>query len=115
MDVDPRRRSNRQLAEHVAITSAELDGYTVVTDLDRDPRELRGLHRRQPGQPPVHGGVQLELPPRVRGLSPLSPPAGDDGLSPPTRALIQGLADAAQTWSLGAARRRRRWRAPSSG
>ena len=44
------------------------------------------------------GGVQLELPPRVRGRSPLSPPPGPDGLSPPTAALIDGLAEVARSW-----------------
>ena len=91
---------NRRLAAHIKDhLEPALDGYTVVTDLDEIPRELRGLHRYNPVNAPVHGGVQLELPPRVRGLSPLSPPTDDDGLSPPTRALIQGLADAVSTWS----------------
>ena len=66
--------------------------YEVVTELDRIPVELRGLSARNPVNLPRNRGVQLELPPRVRGLSPLSPPPGDDGLSPPTRALIEALA-----------------------
>jgi phage replication-related protein YjqB (UPF0714/DUF867 family) len=79
--------------------AARLDGYEVVTDLDDIPRELRGMHPVNPVNRPSGGGVQLELPPRVRGLSPLSPPADDDGLSPPTRAVIDALAAAAVEWS----------------
>ncbi len=83
---------HRQLAAIVAAeAAARLPDYDVVTDLDRIPVELRGLHARNPVNLPRDGGVQLELPPRVRGLSPLSPPPGPDGLSPPTRALIETL------------------------
>lgn len=42
------------------------DGFTVVDDLDEVPRELRGVHRRNPVNRPPEFGVQLELPPRVR-------------------------------------------------
>jgi hypothetical protein len=44
------------------------------------------------------GGVQLELSPRLRGISPRSAPPEDDGLSAPTSALIQGLVAAAHSW-----------------
>ena len=64
----------------------------------RDPSRAAGPPPPQPGQPPAAGGVQLELPPRVRGRSPLSPPPGPDGLSPPTAALIDGLAEVARSW-----------------
>ncbi len=47
-----------------------LDGYDVVTDLDAIPRELRGLHPDNPVNLPRLDGVQIELPPRVRGLGP---------------------------------------------
>ncbi len=79
--------------------AARLPDYDVVTDLDRIPVELRGLSVRNPVNLPTNDGVQLELPPRVRGLSPLSPPPGDDGLSPPTRALIEALAAVVERWS----------------
>ncbi|QXC59439.1 poly-gamma-glutamate hydrolase family protein [Aquihabitans sp. G128] len=92
--------TNRALAEHVAACLAPvLPDYEVVTDLDVIPKELRGVHARNPVNRPRLGGVQLELPPRVRGRAPSSPPPGPDGLSPPTAALIAGLADAARTWS----------------
>jgi len=90
--------SNRPLADHVAgHLRPALAGYSVVTDLDQIPPELRGLHPRNPVNLPPGGGVQIELPPRVRGLSPFSPPPGDDGLSPPTRCLIDALASAVTT------------------
>jgi phage replication-related protein YjqB (UPF0714/DUF867 family) len=87
----------------LAITLADelrprLPGYDVVTDLADIPIELRGSNPHNPVNVPVEGGVQVELPPRVRGISPLSPPAGDDGFSPPTRQLIDGLAAVARTW-----------------
>ena len=91
--------SNRALAEHLAGELADrLPGYDVVTDLERIPPELRGAHPSNPVNIPRSGGVQLELPPRVRGSSPFSPPPGPDGFSPPTRALIDGLAEVAATW-----------------
>ena len=89
---------NRALASHVA-RHVELPGYQVVTDLDAMPSELRGLHPANPVNRVRLGGVQLELPPRVRGLSPRSQLPGDDGLSPVTSALVLGLALAANTWS----------------
>lgn len=91
--------TNRQLAAHVsANVNEKLNGFDLITDLDEIPAGLRGLHSDNPVNRPDHGGVQLELPPRLRGLSPLSPPPGEDGLSPPTRRLIEGLAAAARTW-----------------
>lgn len=41
-------------------------GFSVVDDLEAIPRELRGVHPRNPVNVPRYGGVQLELPPRVR-------------------------------------------------
>lgn len=88
---------NRALAAHLA-RHIQLTGYQVITELDRIPAELRGLHPRNPVNRVRDGGTQLELPVRVRGISPRSPLPGDDGLSPVTRALIGGLADAARYW-----------------
>jgi phage replication-related protein YjqB (UPF0714/DUF867 family) len=89
--------SNRELAAHLAGHLA-LPGYHLVTDLDAIPPELRGVHRDNPVNRVRGGGVQLELSPRVRGISPRSQLPGDDGLSPVTSALVQGLAVAARTW-----------------
>src|SRR5215212_724929 len=88
---------NRALAEHVAC-HFDVAGYTVVTDLDAMPRELRGLHPDNPVNRARAGGTQLELSPRLRGISPRSAPPQEDGLSAPTSALIRGLVAAAHSW-----------------
>ena len=88
---------NRALANHLA-RHIDLTAYQVVTDLADIPRELRGLHPDNPVNRVRHGGTQLELSVRVRGLSPRSPLPGTDGLSPVTSALVQGLATAALSW-----------------
>lgn len=91
--------SNRSLAEHVARhLRPALPAYEIVAELEDIPDGLRGLHPDNPVNLPRLGGVQLELPPRVRGRSPLAPRPGPDGLSPPTRALIVALAAAARAW-----------------
>ncbi|MDT5021138.1 MAG: hypothetical protein QOI33_1662 [Mycobacterium sp.] len=109
---------NRALAAHVA-GHLQLPGYHVITDLDDIPPELRGQHPQNPVNQTRFGGTQLELPTRVRGISPRSllpgddavrygprrsraqqPEPGVDGLSPATAALVQGLAAAAGTWKL---------------
>lgn len=95
--------SNRELATHLAAhIGAALPDYAVVTDLADIPPELRGLHRHNPVNRPPGGGVQLELPPRVRGLAPASPPPGDDGVSPVVHSLVAALAAAAATWPVPA-------------
>lgn len=88
---------NRKLAAHLA-RYIDVPGYHVVTDLDSIPRELRGLHPDNPVNRVRGGGAQLELTPRVRGISPRSPMPGRDGLSPVTSALVQGLVAAAHAW-----------------
>jgi len=88
---------NRTLAAHLA-AHVSVPGFEVVTDLNAIPRELRGLHPDNPVNRASGGGAQLELTPRVRGISPRSGPIGDDGLSTPTRALVAGLTAAAKAW-----------------
>ena len=88
---------NRELATHIA-QHVVLPGYHVVTDLGAIPPELRGLHPDNPVNRARGGGTQLELSPRVRGISPRSRGPGDDGLSPVTSALVRGLAAAAHAW-----------------
>lgn len=91
---------NRSLATHVGRRlRAALPAYDVATDLDRIPIELRGLHPRNPVNLPVGGGAQLELPPRVRGSSPLWWDWEGPGPVPHTVALIDALAEAASTWT----------------
>ena len=89
--------AHRELAGHVgAHLAVALPHYEVVTDLDRIPPELRGLHPDNPVNRARAGGVQLELPPRIRGLSPRSTPAD-------TAALVDGLAAAASAFAEGRA------------
>lgn len=93
---------NRALATHVAgHLRLRLPGYEIVDDLDRVPKSLGGVHPDNPVNLTAHGGVQLELPPRVRGIGRYwddHPFRCTDQLCPDTGALIDGLADAARTW-----------------
>lgn len=92
---------HRPLAEHVGRHLQDhLPAYRVITDLEAIPKELRGLHPRNPVNIPPGTGVQIELPPRVRGTTPLFWDWEGPDLPPHTRALIAGLAAAVQTWSL---------------
>jgi phage replication-related protein YjqB (UPF0714/DUF867 family) len=89
---------NRELAAHVrSVLARHLDGYTVVDDLDAIPTELRGLHPDNPVNRVRECGVQLELPPRVRGLGPFWADRDEPGLAPHTVALIAGLDEAVRT------------------
>lgn len=91
---------NRQLAAHVrGHLVPALPDYEVVDDLDQLPNELRGLHAENPVNLPRHAGVQIELPPRVRGLTPHWDHWTGPGLCPPTEALTQALAEAARSWT----------------
>jgi len=92
--------SNRALAEHVGgHLRGYLPAYEIATELERIPKELRGLHPLNPVNLPTQGGAQLELPPRVRGSSPLWWDWEGPGPTPHTEALISGLAEAATTWT----------------
>jgi len=90
---------NRELAKHLA-HHVDVPGYQVITNLDEIPRELRGLHSDNPVNRVRGGGTQLELTPRVRGISPRSGLPGDDGLTPATSRLVQGLVATARSWQL---------------
>jgi phage replication-related protein YjqB (UPF0714/DUF867 family) len=94
---------NRALAAHVA-AHIDVPGFHVVTDLDAIPRELRGLHRDNPVNRVRGGGTQLELSPRLRGISPRSAPPESDGLSPSTSGFIHGLVAAVRSWNIDADR-----------
>ncbi len=60
--------TNRLLAAHVAGHLREaLPDYSIVDDLDQIPHELRGVHVRNPVNAPRMAGIQIELPPRIRG------------------------------------------------
>jgi phage replication-related protein YjqB (UPF0714/DUF867 family) len=91
---------NRVFAEHVGrALRSSLPAYDVVTDLDSIPSPLRGQHARNPVNLPRHRGVQIELPPRVRGSSPMWWDWEGPGLTPHTESLIDGLVTAARSWS----------------
>jgi phage replication-related protein YjqB (UPF0714/DUF867 family) len=47
-----------------------LPEFHAVDDVETIPSELRGMHPHNPVNRARLGGVQLELPPRVRGLTP---------------------------------------------
>ena len=94
---------NRALGRHLrSRLQRALPDFDVVDDLDRIPRELRGMHPDNPVNRPRAAGVQLELPPRVRGLGPFwadfRAEHGDEAHPPHTEALIAALAEAATTW-----------------
>jgi phage replication-related protein YjqB (UPF0714/DUF867 family) len=91
---------NRELASHVAKhLRTALPAYEVVDELDDIPVELRGIHDRNPVNLPQNRGVQIELPPRVRGSSPLWWD-WEFGLVPHTEALIAALTVAATSYEL---------------
>jgi phage replication-related protein YjqB (UPF0714/DUF867 family) len=93
--------TNRDLASDVArVLAPMLPGYTIVDDLETIPKELRGLHPQNPVNLPRLGGVQIELPPRIRGLTPgAASMERIDGRIAPTNDLISALVESVATWS----------------
>lgn len=90
---------NRTLATHLAgHLRAHLPGYTVTDAIDDVPRELRGLHRSNPVNLCADGGVQVELPPRVRSRVPMWAHLPDGAPIPHGENLVRGLAAAARSW-----------------
>ncbi|MEM8902125.1 MAG: poly-gamma-glutamate hydrolase family protein [Actinomycetota bacterium] len=86
---------DRSVAEIVAVPLIKrLHGYEVLHRLDDIPRVLRGLHDANPVNVTSHGGVQLELPPRLR----MRLPEWARHLAPEQRVqrglLVEGLVDA---------------------
>ena len=80
----------RALAAALAVPlTAALPEYSVVHRLDDVPVDLRGQHPDNPVNRARGGGVQLELPPRVRGLGPFWDDRPDRTLH--RRALIDAL------------------------
>lgn len=91
--------SRRDVAEQLATRLAgALPGYQWVPDIDRIPPEYRGLHADNPVNRTRGGGVQLELPPRVRGTSPqwAAAPRDADGFVADTATLVRVLAAMAE-------------------
>lgn len=94
---------NRDLAGHMAHhVRRSIPSYRCVDDLEQIPARLRGVHPDNPANLTRSGGVQIELPPRVRGLSPLALywPSHDHRTNrfPHTERLIEGLAAGAAAW-----------------
>ncbi len=91
---------NREFAEHVGgQLRRHLPSYDVRTDLDAIPKQLRGLHESNPVNLPRQQGVQIELPPRVRGSSPMWWDWESPELTPHTEWLITALAESATSWT----------------
>lgn len=92
--------TNRTLAQHLAgHLRAALPGYRVVDDLEEIPRELRGVHPRNPVNHPSGGGVQLELPPRTRSRTvPMWADLPDTEPVPHGQDVVAALIEAARTW-----------------
>lgn len=74
--------------------------YRVITELDDIPKELRGVHSRNPVNLPRQQGVQLELPPGVRWNWEARSWADAEGLEPTplVNAVIDALASTAREW-----------------
>jgi len=95
---------NRELATHLAgHLRTALPDYEVVDHLDAIPPELRGVHRANPVNRcgAGAGGVQLELPPRVRSRTPFWSDLPDGEPVPHIADLVTGLAAAALAWPTG--------------
>lgn len=90
---------NRDLAAHLAgHLRSHLPGYTVTDELASVPQELRGVHRANPVNLCAGGGVQLELPPRVRSRVPMWADLPPDAPIPHSEDLVRGLVAAARSW-----------------
>ncbi len=89
------RRLARHLAGHLRTS---LPSYEVIDELDDIPPALRGVHADNPVNRARGLGVQIELPPRVRGNGPFW--NAWDGTWPPphAEALVDGLVAGIGSW-----------------
>jgi phage replication-related protein YjqB (UPF0714/DUF867 family) len=95
----------RGLASHLAgCLRPALPDYEVIDDLEAIPAGLRGVHPDNPVNLGGGEGVQLELPPRVRGMGPFWKDHPVDEAVPHTEALIGALATAARSFTAPSAR-----------
>jgi phage replication-related protein YjqB (UPF0714/DUF867 family) len=95
--------SGRDAAALVGGTLREhLSDYEVIDDIEEIPRQYRGLHERNPVNLVRSAGVQIELPPRVRGTSPIwaEHDFETDPMVPHTRSLIEALVEVAEALDL---------------
>ncbi len=91
--------TNRPLATALANALRKtLPDYTHVDELDDIPAELSGQHARNPCNLPRLGGVQVELPPRIRGNTPHWSDWPGPGHPPPMESLIATIAGVASQW-----------------
>jgi phage replication-related protein YjqB (UPF0714/DUF867 family) len=100
---------NRSLAQELAANlRVALPQYTWLDDIELIPSHLRGVHPDNPVNLTRGGGVQLELPPRVRGYGHYWRDFTGPGWPPHTTALIATLTAFANAKdvSLRGARRR---------
>jgi phage replication-related protein YjqB (UPF0714/DUF867 family) len=91
---------NRDLATHLSEhLRTAMPTYTVVDDLEAIPRDLRGVHPRNPVNHPRRAGVQLELPPRTRSRTvPMWADLPDTEPVPHGQDLVAALIEAVRTW-----------------
>ena len=90
---------NRNLAGHLSThLKQHLPTYEICDDLETIPSDLRGLHDNNPVNLPRLGGVQIELPPRVRGVGRFWKDWVGDGLTPHTESLITALVSSSKSW-----------------
>jgi phage replication-related protein YjqB (UPF0714/DUF867 family) len=85
-------RNRDRAADLASRLRAALPDYEVWDDLSRIPPKASGQDPRNPVNLPREGGVQVECPPRVRGLGPRAAPAD-------TAVLIDVLAETASSWA----------------
>jgi phage replication-related protein YjqB (UPF0714/DUF867 family) len=85
-------RNRERAADLAARLRTALPGYEVWDDLERIPPKASGQDHRNPVNLPREGGVQVECPPKVRGLGPNAAPQD-------TSTLIDVLAEAARAWA----------------
>ena len=90
---------NRALAgELVEVLRRRLPGWPIVGHLDDLPPGMRGLHPENPINLVRGGGVQLELPPAVRGAS--GRWTDDNTGCVPERGLIDALVEVATSYQV---------------
>ena len=93
---------NRELAAALGteLSSRLPERFRVITELEDIPKELRGVHSKNPVNIPRQQGVQLELPPGVRWNWDARSWADAEGLEPTETVLqvVEALTTAATNW-----------------